>query len=444
MQEAVVKPNSPYSDHFRGRRKERRGEPVWLIERRTAAIQEFEAHSFPSRRDEAWRNVDLSPISNAHFPTVHVAGDADHLAESLSQIVPDAHRLVLIDGHLSESHSDLGGLPSGVTVRAFGHAIEEADPLLGTHLARQVSGEGHAFAALNTAFFEDGALIHVARGVEVERPIVVAYLNSAEAEGRAVYPRTLIVAEDGAQVRIAEFHQSVDVAYLCAPVTEIVVRANAGVHYYKVQEEGPRAFHFGAIAGIAERDARLSVHCFASGGKLARTDITADLAGLGAQVELDGLYLVGEGQYIDHHTYVTHLTEHGHSHQLFKGVLSGKCEAVFDGLVKVAKGAQKTDARQENRNLLLSKRALVHSNPRLEIHADDVKCSHGSSVGELDQDAVFYLRSRGIGQEDAQGLLTYAFIGEVIEPIRIEALREYERQAALRRLPGHPSGKDML
>lgn len=444
MQQAVVQQTSPYSDHFRARRKERLGEPVWLIERRTAAIEAFEAQGFPTRRSEAWRNLDLGPVVGADFPTVHVAGDADQLVDRLKQAIPDASWLVFFDGHFSSVHSDTSSLPAGITVRPLSQALDQLEAVLDAHLGEYVTVESHAFAALNTALFEDGAVVHVARGAVADRPVAIAYLNSEENDGRAVYPRTLIVAEEQAQVSVAEFHQGADVAGLCCPVTEIAVAANAVVRYHQVQEQGGKAYHFGVVGSRLQRDARLSAHFFATGGKLARTEVFTGLAGIGAEAELDGLYLVSEGQYIDHHTWVSHLREHGSSRQLFKGVLTGKSEAVFDGLVKVAKGAQKTDARQENRNLLLSKRALAHSNPRLEIFADDVKCSHGSSVGELDPDALFYLRSRGIGPEEAQGLMTYAFVGEVLDTVSIEPLREYERAAALRYLPGDQTVKDVL
>lgn len=442
MQQAVVEQSTPYSEQFLARRKERMGEPVWLIERRTAAMQAFEKQGFPTRKHEAWRNLDLSPVSQTYFPPVHLVGEVDAQVEALRQLIPDAHLLVLVDGHLSDAHSALADLPAEVTVRPLTEAVQSEEALVQAHLGEQAPNE-HPFAALNLALFEGGLLVHVPRNVILEQPLVVAYVASAEAEQRAVYPRSLIVAEDGAQLRLAEIHRGTAGTYLNCPVTEISAAANASVDYHLMQESGPEAYHFGVVHGRMERDARVSVHSFAIGGKVARTDLYGDLAGPGAEVEMDGLYLLSAGQYIDHHTWVSHLAEHCQSHQLFKGVLSGRSEAVFDGLVYVAKGAQKTDAKQENRNLILTPRAKVHSNPRLEILADDVKCTHGSSMGELDQDALFYLRARGISAEDAKGLLTYAFVAEVLEPVRIEALREYQRAEALRFLPGDQAAKEM-
>jgi Fe-S cluster assembly protein SufD len=445
MQQAVERDHpatAAYADDFRRRRKERLGEPVWLIERRQEAMAGFEASGFPSRRQEAWRNLDVTPLLQSHFEAVHVSGDAEPQAKALAQLLPEAYLLVFVDGHFSEAHSRLPQL-KGVELRPLHAALAEDAAVLSAHLGRCAEVDAHAFGAINTGLFEDGALLHVGRGVVVDRPMVLAYLNSEEAVGRAVHPRTLIVAEEGAQVQVAELHQGGEGAYLSTAVTEIFVGANASVQHHKLQEEGTQAFHLGMVGAHLERDARLSVYSFSSGAKLARTDITVDLTGPGAEVELDGLYLTQNGQYNDHHTAVRHQVEHCNSHQRFKGVLSGKSEAVFDGLVLVAKGAQKTDARQDNRNLLLSKRALAHSNPRLEIHADDVKCSHGSSIGELDQDALFYLRSRGIGAEAAQGLLTFAFVGEMLEAVRIEALREHIRTAAFAGLPGNEIVKEL-
>lgn len=443
MQQAVVEQSAPYSEQFQARRKERRGEPVWLIERRTAAMEAFEKQGFPTRKHEAWRNLDLSPVSKTHFPPVHLVGDVDAQAEAVRQLIPDAHLLVLVDGHFSDAHSALGSLPEGVTVSSMADALQSEEALLKTHLGAYATVDNHPFAALNMALFEGGVLVHAQRNVVLEQPVVIAYLASSEAEQRAVYPRSLIVAEEGAQLQLAEIHRGDAGTYLNCPVTEISTAANAFVDYHAMQESGPEAYHFGVVHGRMERDSRISVHSFAIGGKVARYDLYGDLAGPGAESEMDGLYLLSNGQYIDHHTWVSHLAEHCNSHQLFKGVLSGRSEAVFDGLVHVAKGAQKTDAKQENRNLILTPRAKVHSNPRLEIFADDVKCTHGSSMGELDDEALFYLRSRGISADDAKGLLTYAFVAEVLEPIRIEALREYQRSEALRYLPGDQAAKVM-
>lgn len=435
MQEAAKTAGDLYNDQYLALREERANEPAWLVERRAAAMRAFEAQGFPTRKHEAWRNLNLAPVSASYFPPVRLVGEVDVQLEAIRRIMPDAHLVVVIDGHFSAAHSRLESLPAGVTLRPLSEALETDDAVLSAHLAQHASSEKHAFAALNTALFEGGVLIHAAAGVEVDQPVVLANLVSAEASDRAVYARTLIVAEAGAKLQAVEFHRGDAGVYLNCPVTEIVVSAKAVVEHHLVQENGPEAYHLGVVSGHVAEDAQLSVHSFAVGGKIARTDIYGDLTGDGGRADFDGLYLLSDGQYIDHHTWMTHRAENCESHQNFKGVLSGRSEAVFDGLVLVAEGAQKTDANQQNHHLLLTRRALVHSNPRLEIYADDVKCTHGSTIGELDDEALFYLRTRGIGPAEASNLLTYAFIGEVLEPVRIESLREYEREAALNYLP---------
>lgn len=435
MQEAVKTTGELYNDQFLALRDERANEPAWLIERRTAAMQAFEMQGFPTRKHEAWRNLNLTPVSATYFPPVRPVGQVDAQVEAIRKIVPKAHLVVLVNGHFSAAHSNVDALPEGVTLRPLMDALGAEEAVLSAHLAQYASTEKHVFAALNTALFEGGVLLHVAAGVKVDQPVVLANLVSAEAADRAIYPRSLIVADAGAQLQTIEFHRGEAGVYLNCPVTEINVSSKAVVHHHLVQEHGPEALHLGVIAGQVADDAELSVHSFAIGGKIARTDIFGDLTGEGGRADFNGLYLLSDGQYIDHHTWMTHQAENCESHQNFKGVLSGRSEAVFDGLVLVAEGAQKTDANQQNHHLLLTRRALVHSNPRLEIFADDVKCTHGSTIGELEDEALFYLRTRGIGPEEAMNLLTYAFIGEVLESVQVEALREYEQKVAMDYLP---------
>lgn len=442
MQETAKTAGELYSDQFAALRKERQSEPAWMLERRAAAMQSFETQGFPTRRHEAWRNLNFAPVSASYFPPVRLAGDVDAELEALRRILPDAHWAVLIDGHFSAELSQLDGLPEGVTLSTLSDALQAENAALEAHLGQHAPTDKHVFAALNTALFEGGVLVHAAAEVELEQPLVIANLISPQATDRAVYPRALIVAEAGAQLQTVEFHRGDAGVYLNCPVTEIVVADGAKVNHHLVQENDKQAFHLGVIAGHLTEDAELSVHSFAVGGKIARTDIYGDLTGERGLAHFDGLYLLSEGQYIDHHTWMTHQAEHCESHQTFKGVLSGRSEAVFDGLVLVAEGAQKTDANQQNHHLLLTRRALVHSNPRLEIYADDVKCTHGSTIGELDDEALFYLRSRGIGPAEARNLLIYAFIGEVLEPVGIESLREYQRQVAMDYLPDNQTKQE--
>jgi Fe-S cluster assembly protein SufD len=440
MQQAVVEQDSVFRHELEQLLAQRPPEPHWLTQRRLAAIEQFEHLGVPHRRLEAWRNTDVSALMQRHYS---VAPLPTHAVRADALGIKDAYRLVFVDGHLQPGGTALGGLPAGAQVTPLSMALYRDDPLLEEHLGRHFNVE-HPFAALNTAFSTDGAVVHLKAGTVLEKPILLEFVCS-EGVDHAAYPRVLVVAESGAEAQIIEhFRGPAEGAYFTCPVTELVIGENAGLSWYKLQEEGSDAFHIGCTVARLARDARLRGHSFASGARLSRTEIYVELEGEGADAELNGLYLTAEGQLSDHHTWVEHRVGHCSSRQRFKGILNGKSEAVYDGLVRVAHAAAKTDARQENRNLLLSKRALAHSNPRLEIYTDDVKCSHGSTVGELDRDALFYLRSRGIGQQDAQGLLTFAFAEEQLTPITIPALREYERERLLERLPGDETVRGVL
>lgn len=439
---AVAEATSVYLQEFRGRSA---SEPAWLAERREAGIQAFEAVGFPHRRMEAWRNLKPGALSQKHFRAADTVGAVPMALAPTAAVVPDAWRLVFVDGHLSASHAVLDNLPSGLTIRPLREALEQDNELLEAELGRHATLDNHPFAALNSAFWADGALIDVAPGTVVEKPVVLVFLSSESAAHRASYPRVLVRAGESAEIRIAQVHAGPDdLPYLVCPVTEIVAEANSSVKLSHVQEEGGDAFHLGLVHADLARDARVHMHGFSDGGKLARTDTFVNLGGEGADARLDGLYLVADGQYADYHTWVQHQAGHCTSQQVFKGVLSGKAESVFDGLIHVHKGAQKTDSQQQNRNLLLSPRALAHSNPRLEIYADDVKCAHGSTVGELDREAMFYLRSRGIGENDARGLLTFAFANEMLRPIAIEGLRDHVGQRLAAFMPGDATVKELL
>ncbi|RFA31061.1 Fe-S cluster assembly protein SufD [Alkalilimnicola ehrlichii] len=437
MGQALEQQHSVYLEEFERRAGERSSEPAWLSKRRQAAIERFERLGFPTRRQEAWRNANMHVLGQQHFVLAQSGGTVG----SSALAVADAIRLVFVDGRFDSAASALGDLPQGVSIQRLAEAW--GDPLLEQYLDRQLDAE-HPFAALNTAFAADGVVVHLKAGAVLERPIVLDFARS-ETAGQAAYPRLLVVAEDNAEARLVEHYRGpADTMYLTCPVTELVIGANAGLEWYKIQEEGDAAFHISCVAVDVARDGRFNGNSVASGGQFARTEVFLRLNGEGADAELNGLYLTGDGQYSDHHTWVEHRVGHCASRQRFKGVLDGKSEAVYDGLVNVAVGAAKTDAQQENRNLLLSKRALAHSNPRLEIFTDDVKAAHGSTVGELDRDALFYLRSRGIGQADAQGLMTYAFAAEQLEPIRVSAVRDYVRELLFARLPGDETVREMV
>ncbi|MEX0729430.1 MAG: Fe-S cluster assembly protein SufD [Aquisalimonadaceae bacterium] len=419
--------------------------PAWFMQRRRDAMAAFERQGFPDRRLEAWKNANLTAMTQQHFTAAAAGGVADGGLAAVAALVPEALRLVFVDGHFSTSHSDLSSLPTGLRVQSIASALAAGDSVLEAHYGRYAEVDTHPFAALNTAFAEDGVLIDVAPGTVVDMPVVLVFLAGDAVDGKAVYPRVLVRAGSGSEIRLVQHHAGTGTqAYVSCPVVELVVEANAGVQLQHLQEEAPKAWHLGVVHAELGRDARFNLHTVSTGARYGRTDVYVNLNGSGAQAAMNGLYLVNDGQHMDYHTWVRHRAEHGTSQQMFKGILDGKGQSVFDGMIHVAEGAQKTDSQQQNRNLLLSRRALARSNPRLEIYADDVKCAHGSTVGQLDPDALFYMRSRGIGEQEAKGLLTFAFANEVLESIALEPLREHVRERLFALLPGNETVRKLV
>ena len=414
----------------------RAAEPASLQHLRHAAMERFMAVGFPSRRDEAWRQTSVAPIAEGTFalkldPVLTPAG-AELQPITLSQ----DFRAVFVDGHFAPALSRLAGLPDGVIVGSLADALRRTPDLVVPHLGSLAGSDGHAFIALNSALFCDGAFVRVPRGVAVDRPIHLVLLGAGGEPATASFPRVLVVAEEGAEATVVETYASLGGdAHLCGAVTEIAIAQGARLDHYKLQRQNERSFHVATQRARLDRDATFSSHAFTFGGRLVRNDVDAVLAGEGASLVLNGLYCAGGSQHMDTHMVVDHVKPHGESHELYKGVLDGRATAVFDGLIHVHPGAQKTNAKQSNRNLLLSREAIANSNPQLRIFADDVKCTHGSTVGELDADAVFYLRSRGIGADAARAILTRAFAGEVIAGVRPEGLRAQLDGLLAERLP---------
>lgn len=410
--------------------------PGWLSALQQRGIQAFERQGFPSRRLEAWRKTDLSAVTARHLPRAPAPGTVGPaLTEEVTRF--EGHRVVFVDGVFAPELSDLEALPRGLTVASLAEYTDEAPSRLTQALGDRADLDGHPFIALNTGLFGDGVFINAAAGALIEQPVVLVYVTTADAAGHAVYPRSVTNVEAGAELRVTERYVSADATdALVVPCSEVHAAQDAVVDYHRLQEEGDAVSHIGGFHVTVARNASARVHALSAGAKLARVDYYADLDGEGADARLNGLYLTEGRQFSDQHTYVNHRTVHGTSNQFFRGILRGRSETVFDGLVRVFEGAQKTDAQQQNRNLVLDKMALAHSNPRLEIHADDVKCAHGSTVGELDAEALFYLRSRGVDTAQAQSLLTLAFADEVLEQMRDTAVADHVRKLVLSRLPG--------
>jgi Fe-S cluster assembly protein SufD len=411
---------------------------------RRMAIERFATLGFPTLRQEEWRQTNVSPIARTAFRRPEPEDDhAAGIAAAWQTVAPvtggtagAAAVLVFVNGRFSARLSTVTELPPGVIAGSLAEALERAPEKVEPWLGQHAKVGDHPFVALNTAFLRDGAVVIVPDGVIVERPIHVVFL-SAPADGTppiVTFPRNLFVIGENAQAAIVETYAGQGVYFTC-PVTELVAGPASVVDHYKLQRESVDAFHVATFQVQAERSCAPSSHSISLGGGLVRNDVNAVLDGEGIDCILNGLYLAEGRQFVDTHMRVEHARAHCGSHELYKGVLDGKARAVFNGLIHVHPGAQKTDAKQSNRNLLLSPDAIANSNPRLEIFADDVKCTHGSTVGQLDEDAVFYLRSRGIGEEAARSLLTWAFASDIVERIRIEPLRKELEEFLFRRLP---------
>lgn len=426
---------APYLADFERFSQDRAGsEPAFVQALRRAGLERFAALGFPNHQQEEWRLTNVAPIAQGTFHRSQ--GDPSGVApEQIAPYdFPAAARLVFVDGRFSSRLSSSTALPSGVVATSLAAALATSPELVEPWLGQLASFEQQPFVALNTAFLGDGAFIHVPRGA-ASGLIHVLFLSSSE-DGRATvsYPRNLFVAGENSQLTVVETYAGTG-AYFNCPVTELVAGANSNVDHYKVQRESREAFHVATFQVQGERDSVPRSHSISLGGGLVRNDVNAVLAGEGIDCTLNGLYLVDGRQHVDNHMRVEHAKPHCASHELYKGVLDGKGRAVFNGLIHVHHGAQKTDAKQSNRNLLVSREAVANSNPQLEIYADDVKCTHGSTVGQLDEDAVFYLRSRGIGEEAARSLLTWAFASDIVERIQVEPVRKDLEEFLFARLP---------
>ncbi len=411
--------------------------PGWLRELRANAEARFAEVRFPTTHDEDWKYTSAAPILRVPFRSLSGsrAVPLSHEIESLVPFPLSGRRLIFVGGHYSralssEPEADMG---SGATVAPLAHALGSA--VGEDHLGRHVGAEPNAFAVLNTAFLRDGAVVHVPRGQVVDDPIHIVFLATSEDGLSAYHPRILIVVDEGAQATILESYVSVPGArYFTNSVTELVVGNRAVVRHCRVQAESEAGFHVATMCVRLGRASSFSSFSLSTGAALARSDLNVVLAGEGADCTLDGLYLAGGTQHVDNHTTIDHAAPHGTSRQLYKGVLEGRARAVFNGKVIVRPGSQKTDAQQTNRNLLLSDEATVDTKPQLEIFADDVKCTHGAAIGQLDDEALFYLKSRGVGEEQARIMLTQGFAIEVIGRVASVAARAPLEQLVLSKL----------
>jgi Fe-S cluster assembly protein SufD len=426
---------------------ERRGafrSPSWLAPLRRRAIDRFAESGFPTTRDEDWRYTNLTSLAAMPFTPAapSPAGVPDGALERLALPSAEWPRLVFVDGRYSPKLSMARPLPGGGQVASLAEAMITDADMIERHLGRYVRWDRNVFAALNTAFVQDGGFVCLPPEARSETPIELVFL--ATIPGVVAQPRTLIVAGLHSRLTVVERYLGItDEAYFTNAVTEIVAGSGATVDHYVVQEQGADAFHVATVHAALERDSTLGTCEATFGGRLTRTTLALTFAGEGARGAINGLYIVGGRQHVDHHVTVDHAVPRCGSRQLFKGVLDGTARAVFNGRVIVRPDAQKTDATQTNKHLLLSDGVEVDSKPQLEIFADDVKCTHGAAEGQLAPEALFYLKSRGLGEETARALLTYGFAHEVLERVAVEPLQAYLHRRLMARLGSDRTTKEI-
>ncbi|HJV73744.1 MAG TPA: Fe-S cluster assembly protein SufD [Noviherbaspirillum sp.] len=407
----------------------------WLGRIRTEALDIFAQQGFPTKRDEEWKYTSVAEFEKHAFLAMPASRDdavATAIARNFAIENDAAHLLVFQNGRYAPALSSPGNLPSGATLKSLADVLATTPDILEPYLA---NGEQQpAFDALNAAFMADGVFLHLKRGTVLETPVHLLFL-STQAES-ASHLRNIIVAEEGAQATVIEHYAGTDgTLYFTNVVSRIFAAENAVIEHHKLQQEAGNAFHVAGIHAIQRRDSHFASNSFTLGGALTRNDITTVFDAAGCDATLNGLYLVGGQQHVDNHTRIDHRMPNGTSRENYRGVLDGRSHAVFNGKVIVHPGAQKTNAFQANHNLLLSREAEIDTKPQLEIHADDVKCNHGATIGQLDETQLFYLRSRGIDEAVARNLLVHAFAHDVIEYIRVASLRTRLEQILLARLP---------
>ncbi|NIM20127.1 MAG: Fe-S cluster assembly protein SufD [Candidatus Latescibacteria bacterium] len=440
-------------ENFQKTRSEK--EPSWIRRIRKDAIERFAHLGFPGPRQEDWRFTRVKPITRTSFERVDgLRSNGLSSGEIARRTFNDAgcHRLAFVDGHYCAELSSQVGSNSGLVIESLADALQRRAALVENHLARYARFEEQAFIALNTAFISDGAFVYVPEDATVVEPIHLVFASSGlpsstpaigsatsnlhvdkagpdapSTNGNAprTHPRILIIGEKGSRATIIESYIGLKQdAYFTNPVTEIILGENADVSHYKLQRESDAAYHVAALQANIEKDARFSSASISIGGALVRNDVNVILDGEGVSCALDGLYLGDNRQHVDNHTFIKHAKPNCESFELYKGILDGRSSGVFNGRIYVDPGAQKTDAKQTNNCLLLSDDARINTSPQLEIFADDVKCTHGATVGQLDEAAIFYLRSRGIEENDARHMLIYAFANEVLDRIHLAPVRD--------------------
>lgn len=425
-----------YLAHFERFERGNQNGASWLLPIRKAAIARFTELGFPTTKHEEWRFTNVAPIARNVFDPASMPTDLPNARLLAPYAVGSGPLITLVNGQYAPELSMVGSLPKGVVVGGLSEAIDREDAIVKEHLARHVRFEEQSFVALNTALLEDGAFVYIPHGTIMTAPIHVLYVAAPGSTPFSDHPRNLFVVGDNAQATIVESYVSLgEGVYFNNAVTELIAGNGAIVDHHKIQRESREAFHVASLQLHQYRDTNVASHNMSFGGSLVRNDVNAWLDGEGGYATMTGLSLLDGSRHVDNHLYVDHAKPHCGSREFYKAILEDESTSVFSGRILVRQDAQKTDAKQTNQSLLLSPNAQVESKPQLEIFADDVKCTHGATIGQVDDEAIFYLRSRGISEETARSLLIYAFAGESITEIKLEALRAQLEDLLLHWLP---------
>ena len=432
-----------YADQYRSIERGLPGQSIsWLRKQREQALKCFKTNGFPSPRGEEWKYTNISPIERKLFsPSAQARPKIDDVL--LNQYrVKGSHHLIFADGHFVPEYSSVEALSEGAIVTNIVGALGRYPDLVEQYFGQTLNREDHGFIHFNTAYFSDGCFIHLPKNTVLEKPVQLIYINTKQ-EGSAIL-RNLIVAGPGARAEIIETYTgSEQHGYLTTSVTEVPLSENAYIDLHKLQFESEKAFHFGGVYVEQKPYSVFTHHGFSFGSLLARNEIHSNLE-RASECVLNGLYLASGRQHIDNHTRVHHLEPAAISRETYKGILDDKAQGVFQGRIIVHKDAQKTDSDMHNRNLLLSADAEVDSKPQLEIYADDVKCAHGVTVGQLDEESVFYLKSRRVDEPTARNMLTFAFANEMVEKLSNTNLRGVVQRKVLERFPQTGVREDWL
>ena len=424
----LVKSENSYQTAFRSVRELSPAAP-WLELVRGSAMERFEQLGFPSVRDEEWKYTNLATLAKESFEPVT---SADHVGDVSRFAYPEADgaHLVVVNGFLSNELS-LGDVIATDLFTAVNDA--RYNKVIRKYLARNAGYHNNGLTALNTAFIQSGVFIYLPKNVKLEKPLQITFISGTA--NSATFPRVLVVAEENSSaILIENFVSSNEERYFTNAIAEIVLKDGAHLEHYRLQRDSKKAFHVSTTSAELGRASRYDTTSINLGAQLSRHDISVVMDHEGAETSVDGLYMADSDQHTDTHSVIDHKQPHCNSHQLYKGILDGNSRAVFNGKVFVREGAQKTDAMQTNKNLLLSDKARVDTKPQLEIYADDVKCAHGAAVGQIDPEELFYLETRGIGPELGRSLLTYGFAEEVIAKIKLESIRTELDQIVMKQL----------